>query len=69
MSSDGDVARSPRREENSEIKSDLEEEGGRQIVRMIKDKEGLDVVVKRTHKDSKEVKVGSKILTIFIEDR
>jgi len=56
MSSEGVVAKSSSKVENSERKIDLEDEGGRYIVSRMNDR-GLisDVVVKRTQSDSKEV--------------
>ena len=56
MSSEGDVARSSSRVANSETKVALDEEGGRYMVRRMKDS-GLvcEVVVRRTQRDSKEV--------------
>ena len=61
--SEGDVARSSRSVENSEIKRELEDDGGRYTVRRIKEKP--DVVVTRTHRDSKDEKLGNEILEIF----
>ena len=56
MSSEGEVARSSSRVANSERKMGLEDEGGRYMVRRMKDS-GLvsEVVVRRTQRDSKEV--------------
>ena len=70
MSSEGDVARSSSKVANSEIKMDLEDEGGRYIVSRMKDR-GLksEVVVKRAQIDSNEVEFGSGILAIFRVER
>ena len=54
-SSDGDVARSSSKAANSERKMGLEDEGGRYMVRRMKDRDLLsEVVVRRTQRDSKE---------------
>ena len=57
MRSDGVVAKSSSKVENSERKIDLDDEGGRYIVSKMNDR-GLvfEVVVKRTQSDSNEVK-------------
>ena len=65
MSSDVMVERSSSRVENSSQKKDLEVEGGRYIVRKVK-----DVVerVRRIHRDSNEEKAGrGTLLTLKLE--
>jgi hypothetical protein len=52
MSSEGEVARSSSRVENSSQKIALEEEGGRYTVRKVKEEEA---VVRRIQRDSKVV--------------
>lgn len=69
INSEFDVARSSRRVENSEMKVDLEEAGGRYIVRRRKEKEELFVREKLAQKDSKEEKAGKGILDILMWDR
>ena len=64
-SSELDVTRFSRREENSEMKSGFDDLGGRYIVSIMKEKELLENE-KRAQIDSKEEKVGIEILSILM---
>ena len=64
--SEFEVARSSRRVENSEMKVALEEEGGRYIVRRMKEKDELLGTAKLAQIDSNEEKIGKDI---FKQDR
>ena len=60
-----DVPRSSRRKENSEMKSGLEDLGGRYIVSSMKEKELLEKE-KRAQMDSKEEKAGRDIFSTLM---
>ena len=64
-SSELDVTRFSRREENSEMKSGLDDLGGRYIVGIMQEKELLENE-NRAQIDSKEEKVGIEILSILM---
>ena len=68
--SEGEVARSSSSVANSDRKTDLEDEGGRYMVRRMKER-GLESeeVVKRAQRDSKEVKEARGILAILRVER
>ncbi len=53
-SSEGEVARSSRRVEKSEMKEDLEHDGGRYIVRMVYEMEENESLTQRDSNDGKE---------------
>jgi len=66
-SSELDVTRFSRREENSEMKTGFDDLGGRYIVSIMNEKELLGKE-KRAQIDSKEEKVGIGILSILMCD-
>ena len=68
--SEGEVARSSSRVENSDRNMDLEDDGGRYMVRRIKEIDLFsEVVVKRAQSDSKDVEHGRGILEILRLER
>jgi len=63
------VARSSSRVAKSEMKVALEREGGLYTRRKMNEKEEAVEGVTRTHKDSKDKKLGIGIVDIFRDDR